>query len=129
MRNVCRPLNLPGTRKYPAKGWFEIDGRRFFFKSKWELLYANHLQLLKKLKVISEWEYEPHTFWFENIKRGVRSYLPDFKITNQDGTHFWAEVKGFMDAKSLTKIKRLRKYYPEEKLMVIGKEWFNSRSS
>jgi len=82
------------------------------------------LQLLKDQKHISEWEYEPHTFWFEEIKRGVRSYMPDFKVTRLDATYYWIEVKGYMDAKSHTKIRRLKKYYPNEQLMLIDKQWF-----
>ena len=70
------------------------------------------------------WEHEPSTFWFENIKRGVRSYLPDFRVWNVDGTHYWVEVKGYMDSKSKTKIKRFKKYYPNEPIYIVDKEWF-----
>ena len=87
------------------------------------------LQFLKDQKVIQEWEHEPKTFWFEAIKRGVRSYMPDFKITEKEGTHYWVEVKGYMDARSHTKIKRFAKYYPEERLIVIGKEWFTNNKN
>jgi hypothetical protein len=79
---------------------------------------------LKEQKQIEEWEHEPQTFWFEEIKRGTRSYLPDFKITRFEGSHYWVEIKGYLDSKSLTKIKRFRKYYPQEELIVLGKEWF-----
>jgi hypothetical protein len=76
--------------------------------------------------VIKEWEHEPKTFWFEEIKRGTRSYLPDFKVTYWDGNHEWIEVKGYFDRKSLTKIKRFRKYYPQEILRIIDSEWFKA---
>lgn len=74
--------------------------------------------------IIKGWEHEPKCFWFNEIKRGTRSYLPDFKVSLHDGSHYWVEVKGYFDSKSLTKIKRFRKYYPQEKLVVVSKEWF-----
>lgn len=105
--------------------WLTIDGKPMYFRSQWEGQYAMYLEFLKKQGVIASWEHEPHTFWFENIKRGVRSYLPDFKVIQPDGSHYWVEVKGYMDSKSLTKIKRLRKYYPNEKIYIADKEWFS----
>src|SRR4051812_46374772 len=72
------------------------------------------------LSAAAVWEYEPDTFWFEKIKRGVRSYLPDFIDMNGTSYH---EVKGWMDPKSVTKIKRMANY-PAVKLVVItGKEY------
>ena|SRR6187402_910290 len=104
--------------------WVEIGPRRIFFRSKWEVKYALNLERMKSIGAIKEWEYEPKTFWFLEIKRGVRSYKPDFRITNKDGSIWWAEVKGWMDPRSVTKIKRMKKYYPEEKISLIGPDWF-----
>lgn len=73
---------------------------------------------------IVSWEYEKHTFWFEAIRRGVRSYVPDFRVVLPDGSHEWHEVKGWMDPKSQTKLKRMAKYYPEETVIVVGADWF-----
>jgi hypothetical protein len=118
-------LSKNKPRTFIAKqSWQEIDGRKIFFRSDWEHKYAIYLQILKCKNVIQEWEHEPLIFWFNEIKRGVRSYKPDFRVTNPDGTQYWIEVKGYMDSRSATKIKRFKKYYPEEKLLVIGKEWF-----
>tara|TARA_R110000868_G_scaffold396050_1_gene668087 strand:+ start:1993 stop:2259 length:267 start_codon:yes stop_codon:yes gene_type:complete len=86
-----------------------------------ELEYARKLEMLKKAGEIADFAHEPRCFWFENIKRGVRTYLPDFRIDLHDGTHYYVEIKGYMDSKSLTKIKRFRKYYPEERLVVLMK--------
>lgn len=108
--------NRPVTTK---QGWATIGGKKCFFRSKWEYDYALYLELLKKHKQIKEWEYEPETFWFEAIKRGVRSYLPDFKITEKDGSIVFHEVKGFMDAKSKTKLTRMKKYHPDVKLYLV----------
>ena len=54
----------------------------------------------------------------EAIRRGVRSYTPDFKIW-EAGEPYFVEVKGWMDARSKTKIKRMAKYHPGIKLIVI----------
>lgn len=113
------------SRVYNSNQGYRVVGhRKIYFKSGWEVNYAIFMEFLKQKFQIKDWQYEPATFWFNNIKRGVRSYKPDFKITRLDGTHYWVEVKGYMDAKSQTKIKRFQKYYPEEELFVITKDWF-----
>lgn len=110
------------------KGWAEFDGgKRCYFRSSWELKYANYLEMLKKGKGIDDWTYEKDTFWFENIKKGVRSYTPDFRIYFKDGSHEYHEVKGWMDPKSKTKIKRFAKYYPEETLIIIDQAVMKAR--
>ncbi len=111
--------------KFTAKqAWHVVGGKRIFFRSKWEFHYAQHLQGQKEKGFILDWEHEPKTFWFEEIKRGTRSYLPDFKVTKNDKTHCWVEVKGYMDAKSKTKMKRFKKYYPEEELYLVRADFF-----
>jgi hypothetical protein len=107
-------------------GWYIINDRKFHFRSSWEVNYARYLEWLVYKKQIIKWDYEKDTFWFETIKRGVRSYLPDFKLFNNDGSIEYHEVKGYMDDKSKTKIKRMAKYYPETKLIVIGGDEYKS---
>lgn len=112
----------PRTYSNVAKGWYETSsGKRYFLKSGWETKYAEYLEILLKTGAILDWEYEPDTFWFEKIKRGVRSYTPDFKITHNDGTIEYHEVKGWMDKKSQTKIKRMAIYHPDVTLVVMMK--------
>lgn len=101
------------------QGWREIGGYRKYYRSRWEANYARYLEWLKQLGEIKEWLHEPETFWFENIKRGVRSYLPDFKVTNNNGDIEYHEVKGWMDDRSKTKLKRMKKYYPHIKMVLI----------
>lgn len=104
--------------------WYEVGGKRFFSRSSWECNYADILENRKSLGSIKDWEHEPETFWFEKIRTGTRCYIPDFKITNNDGSIEYHEIKGWMDAKSRTKINRMRIYHPEIKLRVIeGKEY------
>lgn len=103
--------------------WVEIGGQRFFARSRWEANYGRYLQWLVSLGEVVAWEHEPHCFWFEGIKRGVCSYLPDFKVTYSN-RHEWHEVKGWMDPRSATKLKRMKKYFPAETVRVIDGAWF-----
>jgi hypothetical protein len=120
--------NLRGKTLNSSMGWREIGDKRIYCRSMWEANFARYLQFLKENKHILDWLHEPYTFWFEKIKRGVRSYRPDFKILEAQDVHSWVEVKGYYDSKSLTKIKRLQKYYPNEKLRIVDKKWFISNS-
>jgi hypothetical protein len=110
-----------------TRGWRIIGKKRYFYKSIWEMNFARYLQYLKKHREIKDWYYEPDTFWFDKIKRGVRSYKPDFKTVDFDGEIIYYEVKGFLDNKSVTKISRMRKYYPNVRLIVIDSKWFNTK--
>lgn len=100
-------------------GWREIGGKRNFYRSRWEANYARYLEWLKSLGQIKDWAHEPEVFWFEAIKRGVRSYKPDFRVWENDGSSALHEVKGWMDDRSRTCLRRMAKYYPAEKLIVI----------
>jgi hypothetical protein len=105
--------------------WATIgDKPPIYFRSTWEYYYAIFLEKLKQEKKIIDYKHEPKCFWFEGIKRGVRSYLPDFCITHLNGTEEWSEVKGYFDSKSQTKMKRMAKYYPEVKIRLVGADWF-----
>jgi len=101
----------------------DIDN--IYFRSSWEANYARYLNFLKSKGNIYKWEFEPDTFWFEKIKRGVRSYLPDFKIWETEAsTPYYVEIKGWMDDKSKTKLKRMKKYYPHVRIYVVEKKQY-----
>jgi hypothetical protein len=107
--------------------WAKIgDKEPIYFRSSWEFYYALFLEKLRREGKIIDFRHEPKCFWFENIKRGVRSYLPDFCVTHLDGSEEWCEVKGYYDSKSKTKMKRMAKYYPEVKIRLIGGDWFKA---
>jgi hypothetical protein len=74
-------------------------------RSNWEANFARILNLYK-----IKFDFEPKTFPFP-IKRGTKSYTPDFYLKS---TKEWVEIKGYLDDKSKIKIKRFKKYYPEE---------------
>ena len=108
--------------------WKVIDGRKIFFRSRWEFRYALYLQLLKEKGQIKDWQHEPKTFWFEGIKRGTNNYKPDFLVIHANDSEEWVEVKGNMDSKSATKIKRMAKYFPQIKLRVVDKSFFTKNA-
>lgn len=117
-RNGKLAINQPhGSWK---AAWREIGGIRKYYRSRWEANYARWLQWRKERGEIANWEHEPETFWFEGIKRGCVSYLPDFRVTELDGSLTYYEVKGWMDSRSKTKLRRMKKYHPQVKLIVVG---------
>jgi len=122
--NGTYALPRPGTTW--KAGWREIGGIRKYYRSKWEANYAYYLEWLKSNKQIADWKHEPRTFWFEGVKRGTVSYLPDFWVQEISGKDSFHEVKGWMDARSKTKIARMAKYYPEIKLVVIDSKGYEA---
>lgn len=105
-------------------GWREIGDTRKYYRSKWEANYARYLEWLKERGEILAWAHEPETFWFEGIKRGCMSYLPDFRVIENGGAVVYHEVKGWMNSKSKTKIRRMGKYHPNVKLIVIDSKGY-----
>jgi hypothetical protein len=118
---VLRPKNRT------IKGWLDLpSGRRYFFRSGWEMNFARYLDWLLARGEIADWAYEPKTFWFEKIRRGVCSYKPDFWVKEHNGMECYYEVKGYMDQRSRTKLKRMGIYYPDVRVIVIGAEEYKS---
>lgn len=56
------------------------------------------------------WEYEPKKFPFP-VKRGTMSYTPDIYLPDEDG---WLEIKGALLGTDRTRLRRFKKYYPDE---------------
>jgi len=98
------------------RGNYSIGNQEIYFRSKWEANYALYLEWLKEQGEIKDWEYEPtprYDFIMqENGKPRVLSlgYLPDFKVTNNDGSFYLVEIKGYRQG--TLKLKRMAKYYP-----------------
>jgi len=107
-------------------GWREIGGQRVYFRSRWEANYARYLEWLRLRGQIAKWEHEPETFWFLKILRGTRSYLPDFRVTENSGIQIYHEVKGWMDDRSRVKLQRMAKYHPHIRLTVIESKTYKS---
>jgi len=122
------PQNLMTEGKFGnvKRGWYKIGAKKMFFRSKWEANYALYLNFLIKCKQIKKWEYEADVFVFEKIKFGSRSYRPDFKVTNNNDSIEYHEVKGWMTPQSKTKIKRMAKYYPKVELAIIDGKYYTN---
>ena len=99
--------------RYTKTGYREDLGLNL--RSNWE---ANFARLCNAYEI--DFEFEPKVFTFP-IKRGTKGYTPDFYFKE---TEDWIEIKGYLDDKSKIKIKRFKRYYPDEfsrLTMVISK--------
>jgi len=87
------------------KGGFRKD-LNCYLRSSWEANLARWWNLINV-----HWVYESKEFEFKTIKRGNRFYKPDFYLPKIDE---YIEVKGYFTAGDKTKLRRFKKYYPEE---------------
>lgn len=109
------------NRTASKAGWREIGGQRIYARSAWEANTCRWLELLRQSGEIAAWCHEKTTYWFSGIKRGVVSYLPDFEILERNGVLKVVETKGHLDARSITKLKRMKKYHPNVPIVLVGK--------
>lgn len=111
-----------GKNRMGTKGGKRADLGGRYFRSGWEANWARYLNWLVKHKRLLKWEFEPDTFEFAGIKRGTRFYTPDFKVWPIDGGEpYYQEVKGYLDAKSKTRAKRMKKYHPAVRVDLVDK--------
>jgi hypothetical protein len=89
------------------------------FRSSWEANCARWLKWRQERGEILLWEFEPQSFVFSGVSRGVVFYLPDFRVTYPDGRTEYLEVKGRETSKDRTKWKRMRSHYPNVVLKII----------
>ena len=101
----------------------DLGGR--YFRSRYEANFARYLGWLESIGEILEWAYEADTWEFP-IKRGNKFYKSDFRVKEKDGRVRFYEIKGYMDADSTVKLKRMKKYYPDVDLTVIGPEEYRN---
>jgi hypothetical protein len=99
------PKDLRMPDKYRSKSG-KRDDLGIAVRSPWE---ANILRWLTH--VGKPWQYEPKTFYFRGEKRGATSYTPDIYLPDED---LYLEIKGYLDSKGRSKIKKFKKHYPEE---------------
>ncbi len=117
----------PGSTPYSrTKGGKRADLGDMYFRSGWEANYARYLNWLVAQKVIKSWKFEVKTFRFEGITRGTLTYTPDFEVEENNGDIVYHEVKGWMDAKSKTRLKRMKKYHPTVKLLLIDQKQYKA---
>jgi hypothetical protein len=118
----------PASQNYSnRKGGHREDLNGQYFRSSWEANYARYLNFLTKLGAVERWEYEPDTFWFKDIKRGVTNYKPDFRVKFKgDDKLVYIEVKGQIVPKDKVKWRRMKKYYPQIILQIVAsKEYYD----
>jgi transposase len=101
----------PGKR-LPAS--VDASGRTWFFGSRWDQLYAGWLD-----GEGYEWAYEARCFKLAGDDH--KQYTPDF-VVMVDGVEEYHEVKGWLDAVSIERIKAFAAQYPREaaRLKLIG---------
>lgn len=92
-----------GRKKHDNGRRFVSEKLQMTFRSNWEIELA---ELLHELGI--EFEYEPERFYFRAERE---SYLPDFYLPEYNT---WIEVKGFMDKRSLRRVKLFKKYHGKE---------------
>ena len=120
MSKKKRTWNRGASSSSWKAGWREFNGKRAYVRSRWEANVAHYLDFLVANGKMFKWEYEPDTFWFDAIKRGVRSYKPDFKVWDREGDDpYYIEVKGWMCPRSKTTLKRMAKYHPDVRIDLI----------
>lgn len=109
---ITRKLDeLDGKIVTKAKNKKSVIGKRpdlnnQYVRSGWE---ANVCRVLREQGVV--YEYEPKVFTFPGVKHGTVSYCPDLFLP---ATGEWIEIKGMLDGKSKTMIRRFKKHYPEQ---------------
>lgn len=107
------------------RGEYLINGKVRYFRSKWEANYAIYLDFLKSKGEIQDWSYESKIFEFP-VKHGTTRYMPDFVVTEKNGQVTYHEVKGYLTGKAKTQLRRMAKFYPKEKVIVIDKEFMKA---
>jgi len=106
--------------------WF--NDQCYTFRSGWEQNYAYYLEWLKKQGQIKDWEYEPERYYFitteGNRQRAFgNGYLPDFRVTNLDGTTYLIEIKG--RSQGMMKLRRMKRFYPDIKIELVDAKAYN----
>lgn len=120
-----RRRNPMNTFSHAKRGFREDLG--IFVRSSYEANYGRYLNyIIAQSNQIEKWEYEPDTFEFKKIKRGTRFYTPDFKVFFKDNHIEYHEVKGWDYPKGRTARKRMAKYYPQIKLVLVGDDFFRA---
>jgi hypothetical protein len=98
-----------------------------YVRSSWEANYARYLNWIQGRGEIQSWSYEADRFDFP-VKRGTRSYMPDFKVIENDGAVVYHEVKGWMTQKGQTALNRMKTHYPNVRVILIAKKEYQALS-
>ena len=107
--------NFARTRK----GVREDIHPKYCFRSATEANFARILEYHK-----CKWTFEERSFVFSGYKTKPFVYIMDFAVEKSKNKPDWLvpgfyEIKGYMTADSRTKLRRLKKNYPEEAAKTI----------
>lgn len=96
-------------------GWEVIGEQKIYCRSSYERDCAYYFEYLRRTGQITKWTHEAFKINFP-IKN-AKNYVPDFVLYNIiDGAEKMVkivEVKGKIEQSDITKIKRLKRYFPE----------------
>ena len=93
-----------------------VGGKTCHFRSKMEYRYARYLELLKTSGHIVDWNYERTKFVFPTEMTGAKQFLIDFDVLTIQGEIVHHEVKGYLDSRDITKLRRVAKHYPNARI-------------
>ena len=97
-----------------------IDGKVYAFRSKLEMRWACHLELMKTCGEIQAWYYEKIIFYFKGETTAPVRYRPDFLVVEKDNAVKYHECKGWLVSKDITKFKRAVKHYDAKMTLVMA---------
>jgi len=103
---------------YGHKVRVTVGSQCCFFRSQFECRWARWLEMLRAAGQIDSWEYEPRTFVFPGVTRGVVQYTPDFRIV-ENGVAIWHECKGRLTGRDNTKFRRMAQHYPDVRIVLV----------
>lgn len=116
---------------YENTNWhgYDFGNGTINFRSGWEINYAFYLEWLKQRGEIKDWEYEPERYHFWRTEGNYKyeignGYLPDFRVTNNDGTQYLVEIKGYKQG--MMKLKRMAKHYPDIRIELVDAKEYNA---
>lgn len=109
-----------------------VGGQSCCFRSKGEYNLALYLEFLKEQGEVIRWVHELREeigelnqpplccdFFFEGVRRNPISFLIDFAVEYPGGNIMFWEYKGWLQGKDVSKFKRMAKFYPDEKIILV----------
>lgn len=87
---------------------------------------ARFLNELLRRRLVQKWEYEPERFVFHHNGKRV-AYIPDFRVTMNNGDSEYWETKGKFDPASRMKVRLARE--AGHKVLVIRRKHLEGKKS
>ena len=112
----------------PNQFWATVGGQHHWWRSKFEWRWAQYLERLKTAREVDGWLYESERFEFKGIRSGTVFYLPDFWVIYRSGDTLWHETKGHLTQRDITKFRRMAKYHPAERIVLVMQNIPKSRT-